>query len=568
MLFTKFKTALLGATLMGALAQPSFADVNAGAYLAARSAGLSNDFSAGVTYFDTALAADPTNGRLLNAGLVAHIGVGDFEQALGIAETMKLLGVANQSSNLVLATNAFMSRDFGAYFDGLAAGQTISPLVDGLGQGWAFVGLGEMTPALDAFDEAAKGPGMRPVGMYHKGLALASVGDFEGALEVFASTRQLGLNQSRRSIMAHAQILSQLDRNEDALALMDQFFGPRLDPALASLRLRLMAGEPVEFDLIAAPKDGMAEAIFTLAQVVKNDISETYTLLYARMVEELNPRHIQGLLLSGEMLTQLEQYDLANAVFARIPPSSPHFLAAEIDRANALLRAKRVDAATEVLSQLSRSHTEQPAVWLSLGTALAIGDKHSEAEAAYSRSIEIFARTNTPVWTAHFRRGTVRYELGDWEGTQADMRQALALSPNQAQVLNFLGYSYVERDENLTEALEMIEKAVVISPESGAIIDSLGWAYFQLDRYQDALEPMERATEILPTDPTINDHLGDVYWAVGRIVEAHFQWQRALSFDPAEKVAARIRLKLEIGLDEVLKSEGATPLVSLDDDHN
>jgi Flp pilus assembly protein TadD len=87
-------------------------------------------------------------------------------------------------------------------------------------------------------------------------------------------------------------------------------------------------------------------------------------------------------------------------------------------------------------------------------------------------------------------------------------------------------------------------------------VDSLAWVYYRLGRFDEAVEPMERAAELLPTDPIINDHLGDIYWMVGREREARFQWERALSLDPEEEDADRIRLKLDIGLDAVLEQEG------------
>ncbi len=81
-----------------------------------------------------------------------------------------------------------------------------------------------------------------------------------------------------------------------------------------------------------------------------------------------------------------------------------------------------------------------------------------------------------------------------------------------------------------------------------------------MGRYEDAVAYMERATELMPVDAVVNDHLGDVYWAVGREMEAHFQWLRALSFDPEDKDATRIRRKLKVGLDAVLAEEGSEPL--------
>ena len=111
----------------------------------------------------------------------------------------------------------------------------------------------------------------------------------------------------------------------------------------------------------------------------------------------------------------------------------------------------------------------------------------------------------------------------------------------------------------------MIQTAVAKQPDAGYIIDSLAWAYFRLGQYEKAVEPMEKASLLEPVDPIVTDHLGDVYWAVGRQREAKFQWHRALSFDPEEKDAKRIRAKLQKGLDAVLADEGAKPLIDLAD---
>ncbi len=132
-------------------------------------------------------------------------------------------------------------------------------------------------------------------------------------------------------------------------------------------------------------------------------------------------------------------------------------------------------------------------------------------------------------------------------------------------MLNYLGYSLVEKHRTLDEALAMIETAVRARPNSGHIVDSLGWVLYRLGRYDEAVGHMERAAELMPVDPVVNDHLGDVLWAVGRKLEARFQWQRALSFvDPDapdhEADPDRIRRKLEVGLDEVLAEEGKPPL--------
>jgi len=115
-------------------------------------------------------------------------------------------------------------------------------------------------------------------------------------------------------------------------------------------------------------------------------------------------------------------------------------------------------------------------------------------------------------------------------------------------VLNYLGYSWIDRGENLDQGLKMIEKAVELRPEDGYIVDSLGWAHYRMGDYAGAVEQLEKAIELVPQDPTINDHLGDAYWQSGRMTEARYQWRRALQFGPQENEIKPIEEKLESGL--------------------
>ena len=104
----------------------------------------------------------------------------------------------------------------------------------------------------------------------------------------------------------------------------------------------------------------------------------------------------------------------------------------------------------------------------------------------------------------------------------------------------------------------MIRNAVNLRPNDGYMVDSLGWAYFKLGRMEEAVLELERAVDLRPGDPTINDHLGDAYWKAKRYLEATFQWKHALSLEPIETDIPRIQKKLQVGLDEVEKSELAS----------
>ncbi len=115
-------------------------------------------------------------------------------------------------------------------------------------------------------------------------------------------------------------------------------------------------------------------------------------------------------------------------------------------------------------------------------------------------------------------------------------------------MLNYLGYTWVDKGVKLTQAFDMIRKAVRLEPESGAIIDSLGWAHYKLGQYSEARIQLEDAAQYSPTSATIIDHLGDVYWRLGRIREAGYQWNRALTLDPTDKEIVSLKAKLNGGL--------------------
>ncbi|HET7410565.1 MAG TPA: tetratricopeptide repeat protein, partial [Paracoccaceae bacterium] len=193
-----------------------------------------------------------------------------------------------------------------------------------------------------------------------------------------------------------------------------------------------------------------------------------------------------------------------------------------------------------------------------LGDLLRRESRFKEAAAAYDRAIALLGGDAGPqYWPLFYQRGITLERSGQWDRAEADFRKALELEPDQPEVLNYLGYSWVDRGEKLAEAEEMIRTAVKQRPDDGYIVDSLGWVLFRFGEFEKAAEQLGRAVELMPVDPVINDHYGDALWMIGRKTEARFQWKRALSFDPEEDDAERIRAKLEKGLDAVLATEQA-----------
>jgi tetratricopeptide (TPR) repeat protein len=365
----------------------------------------------------------------------------------------------------------------------------------------------------------------------------------------------------RRGIIAHVEILSQLQRNDEALALLaDRFTNASLDPTLEALRIRLEAGEALPFTALPDAAAGAAEVFFLVAGVITRDATPGTTLLYSRAAEYLRPDHIEAILFSAALLEQLEQYDLATETYNRVPRDDPAYDSAEIGRAEALRKSGKSEAAIEVLQQLARARPENLQVHVTLGDALRQLERYEEASRVYDDAVALLDWDHENQWVIYFARGITHEREDRWPQAEADFRKALELRPEQPQVLNYLGYSFVEMGENMEEALDLIERAVAAEPNSGYIVDSLGWVLFRMGQFDEAVVHLERAAELLPVDPIVNDHLGDAFWAVGRKLEAEFQWKRALSFDPEDKDAERIRRKLDVGLDQVRMDEGEDPI--------
>ncbi len=125
----------------------------------------------------------------------------------------------------------------------------------------------------------------------------------------------------------------------------------------------------------------------------------------------------------------------------------------------------------------------------------------------------------------------------------------MKVNPNQAYVLNYLAYSWLEKGIKIEESLEMLEKANDLRKNDGYITDSLGWALFKLKKYSKANEILQEAVRLMPSDPVINDHFGDTLWMTGRKIQARYYWKYVLSLEKTEEdLRKKINKKLIFGL--------------------
>ena len=535
----------------------------AGSYLAARQAGYLGDFQASALYNARVISRDKTNLRAMEELIVAYVAMGRMESAITVTDVFQKTGSGSYFVHSVALAQAVQAEDYQRALELLDTEEADrSFLLTALVKGWALAGSGRIEAAVGQFETLTEDKNVADFAQYHKALLYLSQGDADFAETTLKAYLDHGGSATSRYLIALIHALMQQEKFDEAKEYFQASFGDTVPVALSDLFNRIEGKQKPNRPLIADARQGVAEVFLTIAQILSADDSDENTLLFARIAEFLAEDKIGATLLCAEVLVDLKQYDLAVQTFAKIPANAPEALASEIGRAEALAKDGRQDEAIEVLRALTYKQPDAVSAFQELGDELRYSEQYEEAVAAYSTALELLVGQERQNWVLLYTRGMAFERLDQWDNAEADFRAALKLRPNQPYVLNYLGYSLVEKKLKLDEALEMIELAVSLQSDSGYIVDSLGWVLFKLDRHEEAVGHLERATELMPVDPIINDHLGDAYWAVGRKREARFQWRRALSFDPKEEDETRIKLKLQIGLDEVLIQEGSVPILS------
>lgn len=520
---------------------PAPTSASYGDYLIARVATLSFDHASASDRYFTALAHAPHNLALIEGALVASLAAGDESRVrraaamAGADDTFSYVRLVRAVDALVAGNWARAEREL-ARLEGSAGEELIARTL----AAWAAAGRGDGGDG-DGADFSTL-MSLRPYGglfVYQRAMALDYAGRGEEALAAYRLAAA-GEVRSPVGIERYADLLARRGERERAIEVLSAEAN-RESPALAAALVRLQAGDAASQPL--TPPRGAAAGMLGLSSMFLREGDRSAGLASLTLALMLDPGFDAARFAFAQTQSDLGHDGVANAALARIQPPSPFAASARALQARILFDAGEREAAISLARTSAESRT--PRALHALADLYGSVSRHAEAESIYS---ELIAGSPQD-WRLYLARAAARDQLGRWPEAEADLRRALELSPNQPDIMNYLGYSWVDRGEHLTEGLALIERALEQRPMSGAIVDSLGWAYFRLGDYPRALELLERAVELEPAEPALNDHLGDIYWRLNRRIEARFQWQRALSLDaPAPEP---IRAKLEHGLPEV-----------------
>jgi tetratricopeptide (TPR) repeat protein len=528
----------------------------AGAFLAARVAETDSDFSNAIDFYTRALAFDPRNNSLKQNLMVALISAGEFDRALVYADDLKEVPEVERFSRVALAIDAFRKKDFtDAEFKlRLSLESDLDRLITTLMTAWAQYGAGDAAEAIKKA-ETLQGPSWFDIfTAYHAALIAESAGDNAAAVEQYEkivanpATATAAPETFLRAIESYA---GHLARGGDAGAAIDminkveEVHLGRLD--MTELRQRLEAGETGE-PLVGTAQQGAAEVLLNVGTALNRGGGESFVRLYLRMALALRPDSVPALMQLASLAEQTNRSEEAVAFYEQVPEDSPQKKLAELQLGLNLADLKRYDEAIEHLEGVLERAPDDRRAFLALGSVHSSRMDFRAAADVYDRAVAQIENPDRSDWNIFYQRGIAYERLKEWEKAEPNFFKALELYPDQPQVLNYLGYSWVDMNRNLERGLELIRKAVELRPSDGYIVDSLGWAYYRLGRYEEAVTELERAVSLMPDDPILNDHLGDGYWRVGRRLEATFQWSHARDLDPEPDLLAEVLKKLSDGL--------------------
>jgi len=532
-----------------------------GNYLAGRHAQQLHDYAAAARFFGNALADDPNDYELLNKTFLYDVTEGRMEEAVPLAERIHTLDAAAPVPTLVLALARMRGGDFAAA-DKLAQNlprEGLHRFVAALVQAWAKAGLGDTDGALRMLAPVREVQGFAPLADLQAGL----INDFAGrGADAEAALRKVTQNAQRapwQTVEALGSLYERTGKSEEARALYQRFAAENGDDDLTAPALARIATGKVPPARVASAADGCADALFEIASFLNQNETADFSLMYGRLALFLRPDFPVAQLLVGDVLETQHRAAEAFAIDRSIPPQSPYSWIARLRAASNLEGMGQTDEAARQLEAMAAERPERNQPLVQLGDLWRSKSRFADAVAAYDRAISRIKQVDRQDWALFYSRGVALERSGQWERSEADLQRALQLQPEQPLVLNYLGYSWVDKGRHLDEALKMIERAVELRPNDGYIVDSLGWAHYRLGNYAQATQNLERAIELRPEDPTINDHLGDAYWQVGRQQEARNQWRRALQFGPEADEAKTIDAKIDRGLVKPGPAVGSNP---------
>lgn len=510
---------------------PGAARADLGAYVKARAAAADGAVDAAAAGYAAALTAAPGDEVVAIRAYRNALAAGDLALARRAAAVLVRSDVAPPDTAILAFADAVRTKNKVAADDALGR----------IGAG----PLDFLTPVLRAW--VAFDRGGDPFAILDtasdSGLSRRYVAEHRALLLLASHRREEGLAALRAAMGADP---GSIDLRWNAASLLAGIGDRRTanellagdDPTMVGLRGGLVAARP-------GAAFGTSRLLTRLAADLQGQETQVLAILLTRSALSLDPGDDRARLLLAAALSEENAFDRAQLVLGAIKPASPFYGAAVAERIE--LRRKQGDSAQALVLAQSLATARGASERDLRRYADMLSDQGRDAEAAKLYA-EALARAGAAAnWVHHLQLGGSLERSGDWAAALPHLLKAVELAPDEPVALNYLGYAQVERGENLTEAVALLERANRLRPDDPAITDSLGWGYYRIGDLARALPLLEQAAQGQPGSVTINEHLGDAYWRAGRRFEARYAWRAAKLYAEGEQ-KARLATKLADGV--------------------
>ena len=255
--------------------------------------------------------------------------------------------------------------------------------------------------------------------------------------------------------------------------------------------------------------------------------------------------------LLAENFYKINNFEQAKKIYNSIEKNGGAYLwYAAKQKAKIFIKEEKNEKALNILSR-AFERTPEKNIYEKFDYAefLKSNKQFEEAIKYYTQIIQSTSKSHPLYPSVTDGRGVAYERIGEWEKAEKDLLSSLEISPDQAYVINYLAYSWIEKGIKIEKSLEMLRRANKLKSDDPYIIDSLGWALFKLKRYDDSKKYLQSAVKLMPADPIVNDHYGDVLWMNGNKIQARYYWNYVLKLeDTEEELKNSIKNKLISGL--------------------
>ncbi|WP_155847733.1 tetratricopeptide repeat protein [Asticcacaulis benevestitus] len=341
----------------------------------------------------------------------------------------------------------------------------------------------------------------------------------------------------------YASFLERRGRKDEAKTVWSAIASQSGDITAAQALKRLDAAD-YKPPVLPSLKESMAQALFVSSTVSFSEHDSEFALASLHLSLYLDNSSDRERIFLGQIQQELKDTPAAEAAWASIAPESPFYNEATLRRVWAMREDEQLGQALALIDQAFSRDPDNLSLLIEKTGILHAQDKDADAQALLDARIKRVGDKDFG-WQAWYMQAIVYDGLGRWSDAETAIKKAQAVNGKQPEILNFLGYGYINRGENIQGGMDLIRQALNVNPKSGAIVDSLGWGYYKLGEYEQALSFIEQAVQMEPSDPEINEHLGDVYKAMGRDIEAGYEWKRVLTLKTTERQAVEVRRKLD-----------------------